>query len=338
MRNLRTEDEIIANWKGDIDQPVVSICCITYNHEPYIEDALEGFLIQETDFPFEIIIHDDASTDKTADIIREYADAYPQIIKPIIQTENQYSIDVHSPFKNTWKQAKGEYIALCEGDDYWTDAQKLHLQLELCVHHNYSVVFHSATELNLKTNEKKIVSRAQEKNGRVGLIDSVKGRGAFMPTPSLFFPKKLVIDKVDWFDKSFPIGDFFLQMILSYSGEIFYIDQPMCVYRRNSIGSWTESQASTEKAKNYHCGMVQGILALYQRLETPEFGDKNLLIYPYFFYAKGCVLSQGRKISSLIELLKLTPIRNVSTQFTAKYIFQFLKFPFSILIKKMSIK
>ncbi|MBE0471376.1 MAG: glycosyltransferase [Methyloprofundus sp.] len=129
MRNLRTEDEIIANWKGDIDKPVVSICCITYNHEPYIEDALEGFLIQETDFPFEILIHDDASTDRTADIIREYEAKYPRLIKPIYQTENQYSQGKRATVI-LLPNAQGEFIALCEGDDYWTDTKKLQIQAE----------------------------------------------------------------------------------------------------------------------------------------------------------------------------------------------------------------
>jgi glycosyltransferase involved in cell wall biosynthesis len=128
MRELRSEQEIMANWKGELSKPIVSVCCITYNHEPYIEDALEGFLIQETDFPFEIIVHDDASTDKTADIVREYAAAYPNIIKPILQTQNQYLINKALPFINCSKAASGGYIAICEGDDYWCDKNKLQIQ------------------------------------------------------------------------------------------------------------------------------------------------------------------------------------------------------------------
>lgn len=91
LRNLITEEEIMKAWKGDPTRPMVSICCITYNHERYIEDALNGFLIQETEFPFEICIHDDASTDGTADIIRAYEARDPTIIKPIDQKENQWS-------------------------------------------------------------------------------------------------------------------------------------------------------------------------------------------------------------------------------------------------------
>jgi len=112
----------------ETQEPLVSICCITYNHEKYIRDAIEGFLMQETDFPFEIIIHDDASTDKTADIIRDYEKKYPKIIKPIYQTENQYSKGV-IPSQITFEIAKGKYIALCEGDDYWTDPNKLRIQV-----------------------------------------------------------------------------------------------------------------------------------------------------------------------------------------------------------------
>lgn len=111
----------------NIQDPLVSICCITYNHEKYIKNAIESFLMQKTDFPFEIIIHDDASTDRTADIIKEYEKKYPDIINPIYQTENQYSKGVNVAFI-TFKKAKGRYIAICEGDDYWTDPMKLQIQ------------------------------------------------------------------------------------------------------------------------------------------------------------------------------------------------------------------
>lgn len=114
-------------------KPVVSIVSLTYNHAPYIRECLDGFLMQKTDFPFEVIIHDDASTDGTSDIIREYAAKYPDIIKPIIQTENQYS--KHRNFfkilTDVINHGQGEYVALCEGDDYWTDENKLQKQFDV---------------------------------------------------------------------------------------------------------------------------------------------------------------------------------------------------------------
>ena len=127
MRPLRPEQEITRNWPPGAE-PLVSIRCTTYNHVRYIEDALEGFLIQETDFPFEIIVHDDASTDGTAAIVREYAAAYPKIIRTVLQSENQYSqgkriAGLLAPL------CRGKYIAVCEGDDFWTDPRKLAIQV-----------------------------------------------------------------------------------------------------------------------------------------------------------------------------------------------------------------
>ncbi len=114
------------------DKPTVSIICLTYNHASYIRECLDGFLMQQTDFPYEVIIHDDASTDGTTEIIKEYATKYPDIIKPIIQTENQYS--KHRDFgiiiNNCIKHSTAQYIAFCEGDDYWINDQKLQKQVK----------------------------------------------------------------------------------------------------------------------------------------------------------------------------------------------------------------
>jgi len=113
-----------------LNKPLVSICCITYNHVNYIRDCIEGFLKQKTLFPVEIIIHDDASTDGTDRIIREYADKYPEFIITIIQKENQFSKGIKPIFEYVYPRAQGKYIANCEGDDYWTDSYKLQKQVD----------------------------------------------------------------------------------------------------------------------------------------------------------------------------------------------------------------
>jgi len=124
----RTEEEIMRRWGGE-SSVLASVCCLTYNHEDYIRDAIDGFLSQETDFPFEVIIHDDASTDRTADIIHDYAKRYPGIIRPIIQTENQFSKGGLIALRFVFPKAQGKYIAICEGDDFWTDKTKLQQQV-----------------------------------------------------------------------------------------------------------------------------------------------------------------------------------------------------------------
>jgi glycosyltransferase involved in cell wall biosynthesis len=111
------------------EQILVSISCITYNHEPYIRDCIDGFLMQKTNFRFEILIHDDASIDGSADVIREYERKFPDLIKPIYQVENQYSQGINPSTFNS-NRAKGKYIAFCEGDDYWTDPLKLQKQVD----------------------------------------------------------------------------------------------------------------------------------------------------------------------------------------------------------------
>jgi glycosyltransferase involved in cell wall biosynthesis len=126
------------NWP-DCTVPLVSIRCVTYNHVHFIRDAIEGFLMQETTFPVEILIHDDASTDGTADIVREYEAKYPQLIRPIYQTENQYS-QGNKASQIMRALQRGKYIAVCEGDDYWADPKKLQIQVSYLEAHPECVI------------------------------------------------------------------------------------------------------------------------------------------------------------------------------------------------------
>lgn len=135
--------------------PLVAIRCITYNHEKYIRQALDGFMMQRTTFPFVAIVHDDASTDGTADIIRQYADRYPDIIIPLYESENQYSKKDGSLARivdGAVAKTGAKYVAICEGDDYWTDPLKLQKQVDfLEFHPEYSIVFHNADIANETT-------------------------------------------------------------------------------------------------------------------------------------------------------------------------------------------
>ena len=110
---------------------VVTIQCLVYNHEPYLRQCLDGFVMQKTNFPYEAIVHDDCSTDQSAAIIREYAEKYPNIIKPIYESENQYSKKDGRLIEIMNEHTRGRYVAFCEGDDYWTDPYKLQKQVDI---------------------------------------------------------------------------------------------------------------------------------------------------------------------------------------------------------------
>lgn len=134
-------------------EPLVSICCLTYNHEQFIRQCLNGILIQKTNFLFEILIHDDASTDATVSIIKEYEQKFPQIIKPIYQKENQYRKGIFNTLMYQFPRARGKYIAFCEGDDYWTDEYKLQRQIVfLEANPNYSMCCHRYRIFDVENN------------------------------------------------------------------------------------------------------------------------------------------------------------------------------------------
>lgn len=217
-------------------KPLVAIRCITYNHEAYIRDALEGFVMQQTDFPFVAIVHDDASTDGTADIIREYAAKYPHIIKPIYETENQYSKrdgSIPRIMNEACEKTGAKYYALCEGDDYWTDSLKLQKQVDfLETHPDYSLIFHPVKFID---QEKNVHSNYCVLNEGTYTIYDVLGPYC-ISTCSVVLKKDVI--KVRPHHQDFQVGDRVLWCAASRVGKLYCINQIMGVYRRHE-GGWS---------------------------------------------------------------------------------------------------
>lgn len=228
-------------------ETMISIFCTAYNQEKYISDAIESFLMQKTSYPFEVLIHDDASTDNTAKIIKRYENENPKIIKAIYQTENQYSTGGHIYSRFLYPRAKGKYIALCEGDDYWTDRFKLQKQAEyLESHPQCSLCTHAARKV---TRNKKLVGYVRpSKSDKIFTTEEViVGGGGLFATNSMFYPKKLV-QELPAFHYNAPVGDYPLTIYLSLQGEVYYMDQYMSDYRVMVENSWT-SRTQTDKLK-----------------------------------------------------------------------------------------
>jgi len=149
----RTEEEIMEQWKYR-EPPLVSCLTTTYNHEKYIAQCLDSMLMQETNFPFEIIVRDDCSTDKTASIIREYVKKFPAIIKAIFETENKFHISPHYGGRLVLKKAVGKYICKLDGDDYWRDKKKLQKQADfLETHEAYVLTYFNFINIDEEGNQ-----------------------------------------------------------------------------------------------------------------------------------------------------------------------------------------
>lgn len=231
---------------------MVSVCCLVYNHEKYLKKCLDGFVMQKTNFKFEVLIHDDASIDKSADIIREYEKKYPDIIKPIYQTENQYSKGIKISSTFLFPRAKGKYLAWCEGDDYWCDEYKLQRQYDVMEHNpNCSICVHEVYDIN---EEGKYIGSKHppyiiEKN-EFSLNDYLNfiTDGAFHPfqTSSYFIQKEVIDDDLyENLDLS-PVGDVRLVFASLANGNLYYLNNGMSCYRNNSIESWSNRVLSNK--------------------------------------------------------------------------------------------
>ena len=222
-----------------MEMPKVSICCITYNHEKYIRKALESFLMQKCDFSFEILIHDDASTDKTPDIIRSFARRYPDIIYPILQTENQFSQGITNPSGIfNFPRARGQYIALCEGDDYWLSPHKLQKQADFMDSHpNVSFCFHGALVQREGIFYRERAVRPYRGSRLLSPREVIDKKNGY-PTASLFFRTESVRELPAYY-RECPIGDIPLQLHLATFGSAWYMDEFYSVYRIGAPSSWS---------------------------------------------------------------------------------------------------
>ena len=271
-------------------EPLVSIRCITYNHEPYIRECLEGFVMQKTNFPFEAIVHDDASTDGTAAIIREYAEKYPDIIKPIYETENQYSKHDGSlrRIMNAAISPSSKYIAYCEGDDFWTDPDKLQIQFDFMeANPDHSMCGCRTSHINeiRKTYSLSPLSSWWEPENQK-LLDGLALWSRPFDTVTFFVRKSCYQAKHDLLMRDYinmPFGDVQLVFHMSHSGKIGIIDKDMATYRINK-GSAMNYGGSSKKVL---LTMFAGHIRLAQNNDKSNYVDNIVQAFiPQIFQKK----------------------------------------------------
>lgn len=215
-----------------MQKPLVSVICITYNHADYIRNTLDGFLMQDVPFLYEIVIHDDASTDGTDEIIREYASRYPNLIVPILEQENQYSRKMDF-MSCVYAKCTGKYYAVCEGDDFWIDPLKLSIQVNYMENHpKCMMTVHNALVFHYKT-EKFYTYSDVSKSHVLSPKEIVKSGFA---SASMMFRREALFPRNSFYTEG-GIGDWPLRLhVLEQEGEIYYFDRIMSVYR-----AWTQN-------------------------------------------------------------------------------------------------
>jgi glycosyltransferase involved in cell wall biosynthesis len=264
---VHSEKALLRSW-GKQRTPVISIICTTYNHERYIESTIRGFLSQHCSYPFEILIHDDASTDGTQRVIRAWQARYPTLIKPVLQVVNQKSQGIR-PFETLLARAQGQYVAICEGDDFWIDRRKLQKQVGFlmqhpdvsCSAHNY---YHYI--------ETSLTVRPWSKIGR----DFFVSPRQLMATQMLLWYPTLVFRKT--FSKLPPerdlaaFGDQFLASYLGTLGRCAYFETLLgAVRRENEFSTWSplpEAEKERRRVKTW-----VAMLRLHERLGNTQAVD-----------------------------------------------------------------
>lgn len=213
---------------------LVSISCITYNHAPYIRQCLDGFMMQQTNFAFEVLIHDDASTDGTTDIIKEYEAQYPDIIKPIYEEENQWVKGRRGSAVFNFPRANGKYIALCEGDDYWTDPLKLQKQVDFLESNQYySMCSHWYV---ISYDHGKQICHIEPSIQEFTIDNLIRGEFPIQTATVLYRKMALNLEIFNSLRWSMDASLFYLVL---KTGKCYILDDTMSTYRVHSGGVWS---------------------------------------------------------------------------------------------------
>jgi glycosyltransferase involved in cell wall biosynthesis len=262
---------------------MVSVVCTAYNHEAFIRSALDGFVMQKTNFPFEVLIHDDASTDGTADIIREYAEQYPEIIRPILQTENQYSKKIPITNEIILPKARGKYVAFCEGDDFWTDETKLQKQVDFleknpdyvaCAHNS---VFHFCSG---KEEDKLTVVYQEERD--MTFQDAISGMEYCYQSSALVVRRACLLPPPDFYEIAvgFGIGDVPRAIWFTIQGKVRFFPWVMSTYRyMSSATAWSAANFNLERIVRYQKGIVEMLEMVKHHVDSERIKliDQNIL-------------------------------------------------------------
>jgi glycosyltransferase involved in cell wall biosynthesis len=299
------------------DEIKVTIQCLVYNQDPYLKQCLDGFVMQKTNFKFEAIVHDDTSTDRSADIIRQYAEKYPDIIKPILETENQYSKHDGSLLRIMREHTCGKYVAFCEGDDYWIDPYKLQKQVDfLETHSNYSMI-HTAFKC-VDEHSTEIQRDSQRNIDYLNFYESCMNQSYsglqffhllfkdnYILTCTVMMRKEIIDSFLDYY---FDYGYF---LVAARLGLIAYLPDITACYRR------TPNSMMNDPVKKTYFFQISKLMVereLFEAIDDKHTTIKDVMQYKYY-------------LRSLAVILRGHIFHNSSISHKFKLLYQLLKHP-----------
>ena len=268
-----------------MDGKTVSVFLLTYNHKDYIEQAINSILSQKTSYNIEIIVYDDASTDGTSDIVRRYANLYPSVVIPVIQEENQYKKGFsYILMEKVFPRMSGCYVAFLEGDDYWSDENKIQKLVDFLESHpDYVAAAHNTKRLNVETGEENLLnSYADERD--LSLADIVGNADHGFHLNAVVYRKMVLDDYPDFMEiPKYFFGDLSIRLLLIIRGKIRFFPEPMSVYRYLVPGSSSKRIVSVEKRIEEYNVIISLLAAVdaYQNRQNHELFEKNILEYKY---------------------------------------------------------
>lgn len=299
----RTEVEIMKNWKGDISSPLASICTRTYNLENYIAEALDSLLMQETDFPFEMVIDDDCSSDGTVEVIKKYMEKYPNIIKANFREKN---IGLRMNLLKNMQRAKGKYIALCDGDDYWTDPSKLQKQVDFLEKNDSYVMTYTSMEVCYeKGTEKWSMTRDPRDTESLELQKHLLDGTA---PCTVCFRNVNIIKEYPFEHQCAPIDDHFLWSLLgAYGKGKFLKDIKATAYRQHDGGDYSSKSEMQRQVMNYQTDFA--LYSYYRRIGNIPLSDYyhqkavtfSFDIHGKLYYFKALLKSMIKQVLILIR-------------------------------------
>lgn len=309
-RTLPTEEEIINRIEADWSKPKVTFLSTTYNQQDYIADTIEGFLIQKTSFPYEIIIHDDCSTDKTREVIDSYKAKYPNLIRTIYQKQNQYSQGVPVTLIAA-KEARAEYIALCEGDDYWINENKIENQYK-CIKSDDTIamLFSPGRILYQGRILKKIDCYYGSQIKHITAQEMLNHHGYLGPTASYLIKTSMLINCKELF-RDAPVGDFFLELYCAAFGKLIYYPEVGSVYRSMAKNSWSENISKDINLVHAHVEGMKKAIKLSKTVKELEDLDWTSKESAYHAMLARAYLRNKQYFSFRSEITKSYALKNL---------------------------